>query len=103
VGALRAPEIEIKSVRDLGIGTTQGPLQLRAEAATVLTEVLHRGEIARGDVQAITGLKERTARVLLGQQLQARLLGSDSEKGPVSLRLPVNALDVLFPRLFLAS
>jgi hypothetical protein len=41
--------------------------------------------------------------VLLGQQLQARLLGSDSEKGPVSLRLPVNALDVLFPRLFLAS
>lgn len=103
MGALRAPEIEIKSVRDLGIGTTQGPLQLRAEAATVLTEVLHRGEIARGDVQAITGLKERTARVLLGQLLQARLLGSDSEKGPVSLRLPVNALDVLFPRLFLAS
>lgn len=75
----------------------------RVEAATLLIEVMHRGEIARGDVEPITGLKERTARALLRQLIQGRVLGSDSEKGPVSLRFPVAALDVLFPRLFLES
>ncbi len=75
----------------------------RVEAATLLIEVMHRGEIARGDVEPITGLKERTARALLGQLIQARMLGSESEKGAVSLRFPVDALDVLFPRLFLES
>ena len=75
----------------------------RPEAATLLTEILHRGEIARGDAEAITGLKERTSRALLSQLIQERILGSDSEKGAVSLRFPVSALDVLFPRLFLES
>lgn len=75
----------------------------RPEASRLLIEVMHRGEIARGDVDAITGLGERTARALLSQLIQERVLGSDSEKGPVSLRFPVKALDVLFPRLFLES
>lgn len=75
----------------------------RPEASRLLIEVMHRGEIARGDVDAITGLGECTARALLSQLIQERVLGSDSEKGPVSLRFPVKALDVLFPRLFLES
>jgi len=66
----------------------------------LLIEVLHRGEIARGDADAITGLGERTARTLLGDLLKDRILGSTSEKGPVSLRFPVDALDLLLPRLF---
>jgi hypothetical protein len=72
----------------------------RAEAGALLTETLHRGEIARGDAASITGLGERTARALLGTLVDHRLLGSDSPKGPVSLCFPVSALDVLFPRLF---
>lgn len=72
----------------------------RSEAATLLIEVLHRGEIARGDADAITGLGERTARTLLGELLKDRILGATSEKGPVSLRFPVDALDMLLPRLF---
>jgi len=75
----------------------------RAEASKLLIEIMHRGEIARGDVDAITGLGERTARALLSQLIQERMLGSDSEKGPVSLRFPIKALDVVFPRLFLES
>ena len=75
----------------------------RAEASKLLIEVLHRGEIARGDAGAITGLGERTARALLSQLIQERVLGSDTEKWPVSLRFPVRALDVLFPRLVLES
>jgi len=72
----------------------------RAEADTLLIEILHRGEIARGDAEVITGLKERTSRDLLSQLLTEGVLGSDSQKGPVSLRFPVKALDVLFPQLF---
>jgi Fic family protein len=72
----------------------------RAEAGTLLIEVLHRGEIARGDAPAITGLGERTARDLLGDLLRDGVLGSSSEKGPVSLRFPVTSLDMLFPKLF---
>jgi Fic family protein len=72
----------------------------RTEAGKLLTEVLHRGEIARGDTPTITGLKERTARDLLGSLLRDGILGSESEKGAVGLRFPVDARDVLFPRLF---
>jgi len=72
----------------------------RPEAAILLVEALHRGEIARGDADAITGLGERTARTLLGDLLKDRILGSASEKGPVSLRFPIDALDLVLPRLF---
>lgn len=72
----------------------------RPEAARLLQEILHRGEIARGDVEAITGLKERTARDMLKLLLQDGILSSPSEKGPVALRFTVDARDVLFPRLF---
>ena len=72
----------------------------RPEAAVLLMEILHRGEIARGDAEAITGLKERTSRDLLGRLLADGIIGSDSQKGPISLRFPSKALDVLFPQLF---
>lgn len=72
----------------------------RAEAGVLLAEVLHRGEIARGDAVGITALGERTVRGVLGTLVDHGVLGSDTPKGAVSLRFPVKALDVLFPRLF---
>jgi hypothetical protein len=72
----------------------------RPESSKLLLEVLHRGEIARGDAAPITGLGERTARDLLGELLRDGILGSPSEKGLVGLRFTVGAQDVLFPRLF---
>lgn len=73
---------------------------LRPEAAVLLVEIMHRGKIARGDATAITGLGERTARALLAQLLDDGILGSPSKKGALSLRFPVQARDILFPRLF---
>lgn len=73
---------------------------LRAEAARLLVEVLHRGEITRGEVTVITGLRERTARTLLADLLKLGILDSVSEKGAVFLHFPVEYRDVLFPRLF---
>lgn len=76
---------------------------LRAEAARILDEVLLRGEMARGEAARVSGLKERTARDLLGALVEDGILGSDTPKGPISLRFPVHSVEILFPRLFPAA
>ena len=73
---------------------------LKPEAARLLTGALVRGEIERGDAARITGLPERTARRVLNETVAAVLLASETPKGTVSLRLPADALETLFPRLF---
>jgi Fic family protein len=76
---------------------------LKPEAARLLEEALIRGEFERGDVPRITGLPERTARRVFNDVLAEGLLVSETPKGPVSLRFPVAAQDMLFPRLFAES
>jgi Fic family protein len=81
-------------------------VQLQAwkpEAFRLLDEALIRGEFERGEIERITGLPERTARRLLAELTQHGLLGSDTPKGPVSLRFPAQALEDVFPRLFMAT
>jgi len=73
---------------------------LKPEAARLLEEALIRGEFERGEISRITGLPERSARRVLSDVVGTGLLASDTPKGAVSLRFPVDALDVLFPRLF---
>lgn len=74
--------------------------ELKPEAARLLEEALIRGEFERGEASRISGLPERSARRLLNETLARGLLGSDTAKGPVSLRFPVDVLEVLFPRLY---
>ena len=66
----------------------------------MLTEVLVRGEVERGEASRITGLPERSARRVLNDVIAQGLLASATPKGPVSLRFPVYSLDTLFPRLY---
>lgn len=73
---------------------------LKPEAGHLLEAVLLKGEVARGDVGRITGMKERSARILLGMLTEDGLLSSDTPKGAVYLRFPVHSVDILFPRLF---
>lgn len=73
---------------------------LKPEAARLLEEALVRGQLERGDVPRVTGLPERTARRVFNDVAAAGLLASETPKGPVSLRFPADALDILFPRLF---
>lgn len=73
---------------------------LRPESTGILEETLLRGEMMRGDAERATGLKERAARMALSALIEDGLLGSASPKGPVSLRFPAHAVDILFPRLF---
>jgi Fic family protein len=61
---------------------------------------LIRGQFERGEAARITGLPERTARHVLQDTVAAGLLGSDTPKGPVSLRFPAGTLESLFPRMY---
>ena len=72
----------------------------RPEAFSILETALLKGELSRGEVSRITGLKERTARALLSSLTENGILGSDTPKGALSLRFPVDAAELLFPNLF---
>jgi Fic family protein len=74
--------------------------ELKPEAFHLLQQVLQRGEFPRGEAARVSGLKERAARDLLGSLVNAGVLASDTPKGPVSLRFPLDAAEILFPRLF---
>jgi len=73
---------------------------LRPEAAYVLEMVALRGEIARGEISRITGLKERTARTLTHDLLSLGYLESASHKAPVRLGIPPEIVGVWFPSLY---
>ncbi len=77
-----------------------GRCELRPEAFFLLEQVLQRGELPRGDAARVTGLRERSARDLLGALVADGILASDTPKGPVSLRFPLDAAEALFPALF---
>jgi Fic family protein len=76
---------------------------LKPEAFHILERVLLQGEMPRGEAERVTGLKERSARMLLAALLENGILGSKTPKGPVSLRFPGDAVEILFPRLFAES
>lgn len=72
----------------------------KPEAVYILEELVLRGEMPRGEAARITGLGERTARNVLADLVLDGIVSSDTPKSPVSLRFPVHAVDILFPRLF---
>lgn len=73
---------------------------MKHEAIRLLEETLFRGEIERGEVPRILGMPERSARRVFNDVIATGLLGSDTPKGPVSLRFPTETLEYLFPALF---
>ncbi len=73
---------------------------LREEAAYVLCEALYHGEVARGDVPRITGLKERTARSLVSTLIKEELLQSTSSRAPLRLKITATVGAYYFPRLY---
>lgn len=76
---------------------------LKPQAFHILERVLLQGEMPRGEAERITGLKERGARMVLASLIEQGILGSETPKGPVSLRFPSDAVELLFPRLFAES
>jgi Fic family protein len=74
--------------------------ELRPESVHLLREVLLRGEVARGEAARITGLPERTARLVVRQLVDEQLVSSKTEKSALRLGLPVRAVGYWLPRLY---
>ena len=74
--------------------------ELAPEASYLLREALLRGEIPRGEAARITGRPERTARRILKNLLDKKLLFTDTEKRPVRLSFPASVAGYYFPRLY---
>lgn len=70
---------------------------------TLLREALLVGEFARGNVEEITGLKDRAAREILYALNKKGLLVSDTPRGPVRLGFPIDVVERWFPLLYPAT
>ena len=66
----------------------------------LLREAFMNGTFERGKATMITGYKDRQARSVLAKLISAKLLISDSEKGPVRLNFPIEVVERWFPRLY---
>lgn len=73
---------------------------LKPEAVYMLQEALLRGELGRGEIIRVSGMAERTGRLLLRQLLDEGLLVSDSPKGAVRMSFPTHVAGHLFPNLY---
>ena len=80
-----------------------GQTKLRPEAALVVKDILKRGYLARGEVARVTGMPERSARVVTQGLLAQGLVGSNTPKSELFLRFRHDAIPVLFPDLYNAQ
>lgn len=76
---------------------------LRPEAFFILHRILLQGEMPRGEAERVTGLKERSARMVLADLIKDGIVNSQTPKGPISLRFTSQSIDMLFPKLFAES
>lgn len=73
---------------------------LQPEAGYLLQEAFLRGEVSRGAVARITGRPERTARRILKELLDKKLVVSKSERAPFRLAFPTKVAGYYFPQLY---
>lgn len=99
MGSLFELEMLIDRLKNLA----ERHFEMRSEASRLLQEAAIRGEFERGEAARITGLPERSARRVLNEVIDKGLLGSETPKGPVSLRFTADAAEIAFPRLFASS
>ena len=74
--------------------------RLRPEAATLVEQLLARGELERARVPIVLGMAERSARRIVSELVELGLVGSATPKGPLSLQFTPTDSELLFPRLF---
>lgn len=91
--------VQLRAARIAPSSKPGGP-SLKPEAVFMLQEALLRGEVGRGDMVRISGMAERTGRMVLSQLLDEGLLVADMPKGPVRLALPTLIAGYLFPDLY---
>jgi hypothetical protein len=73
---------------------------LPPKAGKILEAVLYRGELPRGETDAIVGTGERQARRVVASLVQAGVLASESPRGPLHLVFPAGLAGRWMPGLF---
>jgi Fic family protein len=74
--------------------------QLPAKSGSILEAVLYRGELPRGEVDAVVGTGERQARRIASALLDKEVLVSDSPRDPLRLAFPAALAARWMPGLF---
>ena len=74
--------------------------ELPAQAGRVLEAVLHRGELPRGEVDAIAGTGDRQGRRILAALIEKGVLASEGPRAPLHLAFPANLAQRWMPGLF---
>ena len=69
-------------------------------AFALLREAFYSGEFRRGNAPGITGYQERQARAILSSLLEKGYLVSSTERGPVRLGFPPEAIERWLPALY---
>jgi Fic family protein len=75
-----------------------GTLPPRSDA--VLTAILYRGELERGEIVTLTGASERSARRLTAALLKSGVVQSETSRTPFRLAFPVELAMRFLPGLF---
>jgi Fic family protein len=73
---------------------------LPPKAGNILEALLYRGELPRGEVDAIVGTGERQARRIVAALVEAGVIGSESPRAPFRLVFPAALAGRWMPGLF---
>ena len=65
----------------------------------MLSRLLLQGEIPRGQVLEICGVKQRRATVIIKELLDAKVTRAETAYGPLRLNITAEMAAVLFPEL----
>jgi hypothetical protein len=74
--------------------------RLPPQSGSILEAVLYRGELPRGDADAVAGTGERQARRVVSALLNKEVLVSDSSRAPLRLAFPAALASRWMPGLF---
>jgi hypothetical protein len=74
--------------------------RLPAKSGSILEAVLYRGELPRGDANAVVGTGERQARRIVSALVEKGVLVSESPRAPLRLVFPAALASRWMPGLF---
>lgn len=69
------------------------------KTSNIINMILLKGECQRGELGTLTGIPDRTMTRILKKLLEQNILQSDSQKGPVRLKISAHMSGFLFPEI----
>src|SRR5262249_5519056 len=82
------------------LNTLQTEKKLSGSEAVVLLHLLRLGEVRRGEIQRISGVKARQANKIVSRLLNAQFVQSSTPKGPLRLKVGRDIVRFLFPEFY---